>query len=868
MTRVSQEDQMETIDQQRILFVASLLCSLLLGCGSQDLGDADIGVATSALSKADVASVAITISGADISPDIVQELKKSKGQWRGVISNIPAGDGRTFTARAYNAASALNYEGATSGVTVAKGKPVTVIIVLQQKTAPTPFTNSSPAITSLVASSTELGPSESASLAVSASDPDGDALTYAWTATGGTFSGANTATPSWTAPATAGKVTLTATVSDGNGASAGLSVSVDVRTYHARGSASLSTSFNTWPVVSQVSASPGHVAVSGTVSLSVSASDSEGHTLSYSWSQGSCAGSFSSSTAQSPTWTAPATAPSTGSCPLQVTVSDGNGGGSTGTVTVKVAPLATANAAPQIASSYQSHETLAGGETVTLRVVTTDPEGAALTISWTTTAGTLGAASTGANAGTYTGENTLAAPASCTSAVTVTASISDGVTSTDATFSLPCSGPLAVGIGGGTSDDARAVARDSAGNVYVAGVFTGTAVFGSTTLTSAGTGDLFVAKMDAAGTYQWAVRAGGASLEVPYSLALDPSGNVYVAGRFQGAAAFGSTTLTPAGASKETFIAKLTTKGSWLWANQVGGSTTDYWRGVVVDAAGNAYLAGTFNTSVVFGSITLTTPSNTDIFVAKLTASGTFAWAVQGGSKYYTELASGIAMDASGDLYVTGYFQSPVTFGSTTLTSAGGWDLFVAKLSSAGTYQWAVRAGGAASDQTNDIASDGAGGVYITGTYTGPATFGSTTLAVKPGYANIFVARLSIGGAFQWARSAAVTSMPAIPGPVVAAHSSGAIYLAGTFATSAILGSTTLTSAGDDDVFVARLDSSGAFTSATRAGGAAKDQIRDMAAVSSDSALVVGAFQSTATFGGATLTSSGFDDAFVWGVAP
>lgn len=82
-----------------------------------------------------------------------------------------------------------------------------------------------------------------------------------------------------------------------------------------------------------------------------------------------------------------------------------------------------------------------------------------------------------------------------------------------------------------------------------------------------------------------------------------------------------------------------------------------------------------------------------------------------------------------------------------------------------------------------------------------------------------------------------LASLPALPGIRVAADSSGNVYLAGTFQNSAILGSTTLTSAGDDDVFVARLGSSGSFASAVRAGGA-------------------------------SLTPSGYDDAFVWGVTP
>ena len=842
----------------------SLFCwaaLLLTACGGDgELGDAHIGVSTSALSAADVASVTITVSGANISPDIVHKLHKSKGQWRGKIGNIPAGAGRVFTARAYSSASALVYEGATSGVTVARGKPVTVIIVLQQKTAPTPFANASPAISSLVVSTTKLGPSESATLAVTAADPDGDALTYAWTATGGTFSGANTATPSWTAPATAGSHTLTVTVSDGNGASVGLSVAADVQSHHARGSASLSTSFNTWPVVAQVSASPGHVAAGGSVSLSASASDAEGHTLSYAWSQGSCAGNFSSATAQSPTWTAPATAPSAGSCPLQVTVSDGNGGSSTGTVTVKVGDQATANVAPVVDSSYQSHQSVSGGETVTLRVVARDPEANALTFAWSASAGTVGAASTTAGVGTYTSENTLTVPTSCGSVLTVTVSIGDGVSNTNATFALGCAGRA----GGASAESANDVARDASGNLYITGPFKGTATFGSTTLTSAGGDDLFVAKLTSGGTYAWAVQAGGSGDDVSRGLAVDSSGNVFVTGGFQSTATFGTTTLTSAGIS-DVFLCKLTSGGAFVWARRAGGSMDDSGMDVALDSAGDPHLTGYFQSTAIFGSYSLGSSGYSDVFWAKVTnGTGIFIWA-NGAGGTLTDIGRGIAVDSAGRSHVTGMFKNTITFGATTLTSAGDADVFVLKTSAGGVPGLAVRAGGASTAETHAIALDSAGNMYITGTFKGTSTFGSASLT-SAGGKDLFVARLDLVGVFQWASRGGGTLDDHARD--VAVDSAGNVYLTGSFQQTATLGSVSLSSTGGSDVFAARLDKSGAFASASQAGGSLDAAGLCLTVDGAGTVQVAGLFQGSADFGGAGLTSAGASDLFVWSVNP
>ena len=141
-----------------------------------------------------------------------------------------------------------------------------------------------------------------------------------------------------------------------------------------------------------------------------------------------------------------------------------------------------------------------------------------------------------------------------------------------------------------------------------------------------------------------------------FGIAVDGSGNVYVIGHFRGdTAIFGSTTLTNAG-SYDIFIAKLNVSGDFLWAKQAGGSSYDYGYGIAVDSSGNVYVTGDFSDTATFGSATLTSLGWGDIFIAKLNDSGDFLWAKQAGG-YCGVMGLGIAVDGSGNVYVTGWFR-------------------------------------------------------------------------------------------------------------------------------------------------------------------------------------------------------------------
>lgn len=374
----------------QLLAIIPLILAPLAACSPAAVqeGSADIAISAQALSTSEVTKVTLTVSAADLSSNIVANLQNTGGQWRAVIGAIPVGSNRTFLAQAFNSANDKVYEGQATGVTISSGTTAAVVILLQQSTAPTPFVNSAPKVTGLTASTDRVGLNESVTLAVTDTDADGDPRSYAWTATGGTFANGNTASPTWTAPATEGTYTLSVSVTDGKGGQAGISLKIAV--VPAKGAARVSVSFNAWPVATQVTGTPsGQVAPSGVVSLDVAAVDPDNDALSYSWAD-DCGGSFSATTAKSPTWTAPASAPSGAVCNVKVSLNDGRGGSTTGELGINMGLPQIPTMPPVIDELLQSTDTVAVNGTVDLLVRAHDPEGAAITFTWSANSGTLG----------------------------------------------------------------------------------------------------------------------------------------------------------------------------------------------------------------------------------------------------------------------------------------------------------------------------------------------------------------------------------------------------------------------------------------------------------------------------------------------
>ena len=265
-----------------------------------------------------------------------------------------------------------------------------------------------------------------------------------------------------------------------------------------------------------------------------------------------------------------------------------------------------------------------------------------------------------------------------------------------------------------------------------------------TTLTSAGAADIFVVKYDSDGNLIWAQSAGGVGDDGGSGIATDAMGQVVMTGSFAENATFAGTTLTGEG-GLDVFTAKYDAGGDLLWARSAGGRDYDYGVDIAIDPSGNVFVAGDYWITAIFGTVTLTSRGLDDIFVAKYDAAGNFLWARSAGGVLADDGSSGLATDPAGNVLMTGLFQGTIWFGETALASLGSFDIIVAKYGSAGDLLWARSAGGPDGDFGGSIATDPSGSLVVSGGFAATASFGDVTLA-SAGWVDIFVLKTGPNG--------------------------------------------------------------------------------------------------------------------------
>lgn len=303
--------------------------------------------------------------------------------------------------------------------------------------------------------------------------------------------------------------------------------------------------------------------------------------------------------------------------------------------------------------------------------------------------------------------------------------------------------------GGPTIDEALDIAVDPNGNSYVTGYFTTLASFGSVNVNSAGLDDIFIAKTDNTGLYQWVIRAGGTGSDRALSIATDASGNSYVTGYYFGSATFGSQTITSSGA-QDIFIAKYDNAGIFQWVQSAGGAGADIGNGIAVDNTGNVFVTGEFAGTATFGSASLSSMNGSvDVFTTKLSPAGTFQWSKKG-SAHLTDRGIDVACDASGNCYITGQFSDTITFDQVHQNNMLN-AVFIVKYDASGNEVWYRKIGGGAVNISTSICSDGTA-IYIAGDFQGTITFfGSVNTNLTATYFNgIFIAKYDLSGNLTW----------------------------------------------------------------------------------------------------------------------
>ncbi len=372
-------------------------------------------------------------------------------------------------------------------------------------------------------------------------------------------------------------------------------------------------------------------------------------------------------------------------------------------------------------------------------------------------------------------------------------------------------------------NEGAAIATDANGNTYTTGYFTGFATFGAVNLTAAGVSDVFTVKTNNSGVVQWAEKGGDGGADRGLAIAADANGNSYVTGYYFGTAVFGTYTVTAAGSS-DAYVVKYDPNGNVLWLATCGGPVADIANSIAVDKSGNVVITGQFAGTAAFGATNLTASGgNVNVFTAKLNGStGAFLWA-KSGVGLHTDRGIGIACDGSDNVYVTGQFSDTITFDQVHYSSF--YDaIFLIKYSSTGTEQWFTMAGGGTYNVANAITTDNASNVLITGNFGGVLTFfGSPNVNLSNAYPNdIFVAKYSSGGALLWA--AADGAKNSITSNSISTDASGNACITGNF--ECLLngyadryGQGTFNSVGSWDVFSAGYSQGGAWQWSRQIGG-------------------------------------------------
>ncbi len=351
-------------------------------------------------------------------------------------------------------------------------------------------------------------------------------------------------------------------------------------------------------------------------------------------------------------------------------------------------------------------------------------------------------------------------------------------------------------IGGTEHDWGSSITTDKNGNVYITGQFNGQVDFDPSNavsiLNSNGKSDIFILKLDSTGDMVWVKSFGSTMHDGAFSVATDPSGNVFITGTYADTVDFdpisGGHVIISNG-DFDIFILKLSSLGNVTWVKSMGGNDRDDGKNVIADSAGNVYTVGYFDGNVDFdpgvGSHNLISKGYRDFFIQKLDANGDLLWANSYGGKLI-DFGEYAHIDDKGNVYITGYFTDTVHFSpgnpNYTLVAKRARDVFIEKLDDQGNFLWAKSFGGSGSDWGHAVTVDKVGNIYIAGSYEDTVDFDPGTAVYNKnsnGNHDVYIQKLDDNGNFLWAGSVGGSLMD--DGLGLAVDNANNIYVTGYF---------------------------------------------------------------------------------------
>lgn len=438
------------------------------------------------------------------------------------------------------------------------------------------------------------------------------------------------------------------------------------------------------------------------------------------------------------------------------------------------------------------------------------------------------------------------------------------------------------------------VVSDASGNSYITGNFSGTVDFNpsvtANNLTATGFTDIFVAKYNSTGQYQWAIGYGGSSVyNTGTDIAIDATGNIYVTGYFSDVVDFdagpGTATLSATTGNTDVFLAKYNSSGQLQWVTGISGAGNETANALVINPAGEILLGGNYDMTTDFdgsaSTFTMTSNGAQDIFVAKYSSSGNFISAISVGGAG-NDVCKDICVDGSGSFCITGGFDQSVDFdpsaASTLLIPAPGFnasDAFLAKYDNTNSLQWAFAIGNSTNDQAYSVAADQNGDFYTAGFYTGTVDFdpsvSTSYTTTSAGGNDLFLAKYNSSGNFVWANTFGAAGNEHASALCTDIYNN--VLMTGSFENTinfnpSLTATLNLTSNGFQDIFLTKYTSNGSLIWGFELGGTGADFAFSVHMPQNGTKVYCGGlYQATVDFDPSasttTLTCAGTEDAFV-----
>lgn len=420
--------------------------------------------------------------------------------------------------------------------------------------------------------------------------------------------------------------------------------------------------------------------------------------------------------------------------------------------------------------------------------------------------------------------------------------------------------------GDSSSQFARSVAVDSAGSGTITGEFRGSVDFGCGSLASVGAPDAFVAKLSPTGACEWSKVLGlNAASKFGRAVATDDNGDVVILGDFRGTIDLGCGPLSSNGSASDIFLARLSSSGACLWSSTFGDAASQNGRAVAIDPERNIIIAGEFFGDLDLGGGPLVSQGDSDVYVAKFSLGGAYQWA-RGYGDSLGQAATSVAVDASSNVIVTGTFHGQVAFDPDHVlpeTDPAGTSMFLAKLDPAGTHQWSMVFTGSGARLPSSVKASSTGEVVVAGRFDQVLDgLGPTCPSLSSaGLFDIFLAKLSVAGDCMWRQSFGSGSDQSAT--ALAIGPAQTIFLTGSTSGPFSFGGSPIAYSGGVDAILAKFNGDGANFGASSYGDGQDQSGQAIASdPSSNALLMVGYFSGTINVGSPPLVSGGATDIF------